>query len=326
LYTVNGVADWYGMSDYEKILSTVPLNIIGGISDYIQRWPEGDAAKIVHQSRDRVFVSIVNFMAPILFQCAPVTRELDAAGIEVVQRVLPTYNPGRYTLRLLPDHLKPLDTLDYVPPLEYFCLKTLYPNVDLIVLDGRRRFLFHPEMHMTWLKALIPFFTSNTCDVDMKYVDPRLWGTLVQLYSDLPLCFHTYTLPLSDMHLTQLQAIQSTPDFTLITVLDLSARRELSDETIGELKPLSNLCVLDLSLTRVGSWGVKKLSMCLVGKHDKRIGPWGVRVWSLRGCRNVDHAVKDGLIRFPLLSAVGAFLSILSYLLSAVTSFDARPS
>ena len=239
----------------------------------------------------------------------------------MIKSVLPTYNVGRYTPKRLPSHMKPLDTLDHVPPLEYFCLKTLYPSVDSVNMGGRPRFIFNPEVHMAWLKGLIPFITSHTRDVDMKYVDPRLWATLIQLYAGLPLFFHTCTLPLSDTHLTQLQAIRSTPDFTLITVLDLSARRELSDKTIGELKPLQNLCVLDLSLTEVGSWGVKKLSMCLVGKDDERIGPWGVRVWSLRGCRNVDQTVKDALVKFPLLCAVGAFLSLASYLLSAEISF-----
>lgn len=273
---------------------------------------------INHVSRVRIFASAR--MAPILLQCATVTQQYDPAGVLVDMRVLPTYNPGYYAHNLLADHLKPLDTFDYVPPLEYFCLKTLYPRVDSIDLGDRPRFSFHPQAHMTWLKGLVPFFTSDTRDVDMKYVDPRLWGTLIQVYSTLPPCFHTYTLPLSDMHLTRLQAIRSTPDFTLITVLDMSSRCELTDETIGELKPLTNLCVLDLSLTKVGSWGVRKLSMCLVRKHDKRMGPWGVRVWSLRGCKNVDDTAKDALAKFPLLSAVGMIFSVLN---SSAQQFDA---
>ena len=230
--------------------------------------------------------------------------------------VFSRYNPGYYTHKLLPLHMKPLEALDYVPSLQYFCLKSLYPNVDLIEMSGTSLFPFHSDTHMAWLKGLIPFFTSDMCDEDLKYVDPRLWGTLIQLYFMLPSCFRTYTLPLSDIHLSQLQAIRSTPEFTLITVLDLSSRSELTDNTIGELKPLTNLCVLDLSLTGVGSWGVKKLSMCLVRSNDGRIGPWGLRVWSLRGCIKVDDTVKDALARFPLLCAVGVLSSLSLVLLS----------
>ncbi|KAF8513968.1 hypothetical protein JB92DRAFT_178968 [Gautieria morchelliformis] len=266
-------------------------------------------------------------MAPILLQRAPTTQERDKAGIIVDKRVLPTYNPGHYTPKLLPGHVKPLGTLDYVPPLEYFCIKSLYLNVDLVDLGGLPRFPFHPEAHMVWLRGLIPFFTFDMRDVELKYVDPRLWGTLIQLYS-LPPVFHTYTLPLSDTHLTQLQAIRSTPDFTLITVLDLSSRCEITDETIGELKPLKNLCVLDLSLTGIGAWGVKKLSMCLVRKQDgrdERVGPWGIRIWSLRGCKKVDDSVKDALARFPLLSVVDLRDTAVTPL-SHFPGFTSRPS
>jgi hypothetical protein len=267
-------------------------------------------------------------MAPILLQCASTTQELDQAGIIVDKRVLPTYNPGHYTPKLLPNHVKPLDTLDYVPSLEYFCIKYLYSNVDLVDLGGLPRFPFHPGAHMAWLRGLIPLFTFDMRDVDLKYVDPRLWGTLIQLYS-LPPVFHIYMLPLSDTHLTQLQAIRSTPDFTLITVLDLSSRCEITDETIGELKPLKNLCVLDLSLTGIGAWGVKKLSMCLVRKHDgrnERVGPWGIRIWSLRGCKKVDDSVKDALTRFPLLSVIGALMSVFFSCPRQVTLFNNQTS
>ena len=253
-------------------------------------------------------------MAPILLKRVLATQEFDQAGVMAEKRTWPSYNPGYYTHKLLPLHMKPPDTLDYVPPLQYFCLKSLYSRVDSIEMGDISRFSFYPDAHIPWLKALVPFFTSHMSGGDLKYVDPRLWGTLIQLYSMLPPCFQTYTLPLSDIHLSQLQAIQSTPDFTLITVLDLSSCRDLTDETIGELKPLTNLCVLDLSLTRVGSWGVRKLSMCLVQNRDGRIGPWRLRIWSLRGCKNIDDTVKDTLARFPLLSAVGVSPSVSHFL------------
>ncbi|KAF8587125.1 hypothetical protein K439DRAFT_1659241 [Ramaria rubella] len=263
-------------------------------------------------------------MAPILLNYAASTQSSDEAGTMITRRVLPGYNPGPYTHYLLPDHLKPPDTLYYVPSLQYFCVKSLCSNVDSINLGGFARLRYCPKLHPSILKTLIPFFETDTRDVDMKYVDPRLWGTLIQLYSQLPACFRTYTLPLSDTHLTQLQCIHPTADFTLITVLDLSARPEVTDDTIGALKLLTNLCVLDLSNTSLSSWGVKKLSMCLVGTGHERIGPWNLRVWSLRECGGVDESVNGALARFPLLTVVdlrGTSMKPYSHL----TGFTSRP-
>jgi len=156
------------------------------------------------------------------------------------------------------------------------------------------------------MKALFPTFDQDVPFEDMRHVDPRIWATVIQLYANLPPSFDIYTLPLSDIHLTQLQNIRCTPNFTLITVLDLSGRREFSDQSIDRLGGLTGLAALDLSQTDVSSWGIKKLAMC-VGEDDERFlrGPAGLRILSLRGCTNVGEDVKEALIRFPLLSGVG---------------------
>lgn len=247
-------------------------------------------------------------MAPIFLNRAGATQSADDAGVLIMKTKLPNYNPGPYTPQVLPYDLKPRDTLRYVPPLAHFCIKSLLHNVDLIDMGSMPRIPYHPESHTDFLSGLVPTLDSQTHEVDLKYLDPRVWGTVIQIYASLPACFATYTLPLSDTHLTRIQAIRSTPYFTLLTVLELSSCPEISDETVGALKPLTNLCVLDLSRTHIGSWGVRQLSMCLDGNNLERRGPWALRVWSLRACVNVDDAVKDALAKFPLLSVVGTSL------------------
>ncbi|KAF8519911.1 hypothetical protein BU17DRAFT_47354 [Hysterangium stoloniferum] len=245
-------------------------------------------------------------MAPIFLKSAKSTQTVDDAGVVITKHVFPTYNEGPYHEDHIPYYMKAITGLNYVPSLAYFSIRALWKVIDRINFDGCPRLTYHAESHTPLLKSLIPFLGPETRPLDIKYVDPSLWGTLIQLYVDLPAFFHVYPIPLSDKYLPLLQGIRSTLDFTLITVLNLSACGYLSDDTISQLKPLTNLCVLDMSRTAVSSWGIKMLSMCLVRNDDERFGPWGIRIWSMRGCHKIDNKVKEVLGKFPLLSVVGA--------------------
>ena len=166
------------------------------------------------------------------------------------------------------------------------------------------------------LRELIPGYEPDAPDFDLQKVDPRLWATLVQVFSDLPDTFRTYHIPLSDKHVPLLQHIPSTSHFTFVTILDLPRCRELTDDTVLELKPLSSLCALDASETSLSGYGIKCLSMTLGWKdtdgnrlREKR-GPWGLRILNLRNCSKVNNDIFDCLHKFSLLSLLGASSAI----------------
>lgn len=207
----------------------------------------------------------------------------------------------------------------YLPSLKSMCIGTLmqYPN-QLHVL-GSTRLIYEPPAEAgdyDLLQELIPAYTDG-CELSdaqlLRLVDPRLWATLVQIYRDLPNMFRVYNVPLADRHVPLLQEIPSTPNFCLVTVLDLCGCREVADETVLPLRELHNLTALNLSATAVGSWGIRKLAKSLVKRNaddtdaDTRplAGPWGLRVLHLNGCSKVGDDVYAILAQFPLLSAVG---------------------
>ncbi|GJJ05833.1 hypothetical protein Clacol_000020 [Clathrus columnatus] len=246
-------------------------------------------------------------MPSIFLRTDTVTHGSDESGLIIKGRTFPLYHSGPYTTELLPHDKKTLSILDYVAPLEYYCIRSLFFNVDQLDLGEAPRVMYSgSDSQLRLMKTLIPCFEHDMQSCLMKYVDPRLWATLTQVMTNLPCAFRIYTLPLSDTHLSLLQNVKSSPDFTFITVVDMSRRMELNDETIGELKPLINLCVLDISGTEVTTWGIKKLSMCLTRDEagGMTFGPWKLRIWSMMNCIGIKEDVKSILPSFPLLSVV----------------------
>jgi hypothetical protein len=143
-------------------------------------------------------------------------------------------------------------------------------------------------------------------------LNPKLWITLVQLYDDLPICLHSYNIPLFHPHLPLLQRVPSTSHFSLLTILDLPACQELTDHFISTLKFLHSLVAFDASATALSSYAVKVLARTLVcTEYDTAPrGPWSLRILRLRNCKNIDNTVYSHISLFPLLSVVGASFSL----------------
>ncbi|RPD66111.1 hypothetical protein L226DRAFT_557339 [Lentinus tigrinus ALCF2SS1-7] len=208
------------------------------------------------------------------------------------------------------------DTLSYIPPLVYFCIKSMLEYPDQIHALGPGRLIYErpTDGHdFDILQALIPTyrpFSAHHADFDLRVVDPRLWAVIVQIYEGLPAVFREYNLPLSDAYLPLLQAIPSTNNFSLVTVLSLAKCRELTDDTVLELRHLHTLSALDASVTALGTWGMQRLAKSLSwtdgdgGQCPERRGPWGLRVLYLKDCINIDDEVFDCLSHFPLLSVI----------------------
>lgn len=248
-------------------------------------------------------------MPSISLSSNPAIQSSDDSGLLISKRALPLYYHGPYTQDLLPYDKRALPSLDYVAPLEYYCIKCLLLHVDQLDLEGAPRIIFdmNARGQLRLMKTLMPFFSQRMRPSHMKFVDPRLWASLIQLFTHLPPAFRSYSLPLSDMYLPLLQIVKSSVDFTLITILDLSCETNLTDDTIGQLKPLTNICVLDISSTKVSTWGIKQLSMCLTRDEASgvRFGPWNIRILSMKDCRRIRDDVKPILQKFPLLAVIG---------------------
>lgn len=193
-----------------------------------------------------------------------------------------------------PTYTSPIPPLG-VPSLVWFCLQALYKHPD--------------QLH--WLNCRLNY-RRELNDIDLHNLDPRVWATLVQLYNDLPLKLVMYEMPLNDPHMSLLQEIPSTPLFSLITVVELPACPDLSDETISHFKSLHSLTALDASSTGLSTHGLYRLA-CTVLPRDsededaprQHRGPWPLRLLSLRNCKSITSDVYPHLTKFPLLSAVG---------------------
>jgi hypothetical protein len=223
----------------------------------------------------------------MLFPQLTTTATLDDAGIQIKKRVLPaTTNGGEYSL----------NTRCRIPSLSVICLLILAEYPDQIHLPVRLNYRIEVTPPSSF----------------PRHLDPRLWTTLVQVYNGLPDCFRSYNIPISDTHLPLLQRVHSTPQFSLITVLDLPACPDLTDDTIYALKLLHSLVAFDASATTLSSYAVKVLARTLVyTEYDTtRRGPWSLRILRLRNCKNIDNTVYSHLSLFPLLSVVGASLSL----------------
>ncbi|KAK0459717.1 uncharacterized protein EV420DRAFT_285768 [Desarmillaria tabescens] len=205
------------------------------------------------------------------------------------------------------------EKFNYVPPPVYFCIRALIPSPEQVHNLGPCSLNYDPpssESDFDIIKALIPSYKDSRFTVSR--VDPRLWATLIQLYStSLPECFEYYPIPLSDIYLPLLQQIPSTSDFTLITILELPDCEELTDSSISQLRHLSSLCALEASGTALTDYGVSVLSKT-VGWYDddRRRGPWPLRILRLRSCRGITHKVFHCIKNFQLLAVLGMSLTV----------------
>jgi hypothetical protein len=207
-------------------------------------------------------------------------------------------------------------TFHYVPSLQYLCIRALFLYPDqLNSFHEQKLGLKRSEQLYSFdlLKALCPSY-GHKDELDLSTVDPRLWATICQLFTraslaDWPSC---YKIPLSDQHMKLLQQVPSSPDFSLITVLELPGCDGLTDENMVVLKDIHSLAALDASNTRLSSHGVRELTMLLRwDNYGAKQGPWGLRLLRLRSCTSIDDSVYPHFKKFPLLTAVGESIEIL---------------
>lgn len=234
----------------------------------------------------------------------------DDACTTIIKYSLPKANElGPYT-NLLPDSSP---NLGHIPSLKSLCIRRLLEYADQLHLLEHIRFLYTPPSDRNQpdlLQSLLPRYSHWGPPLDgfLKIVDPRLWAVLIQTVSPLPDALRSYTLPLSDIHLPLLQRIPSTPDFALVTILDLRGKSEVDDQTISSLGDLHGLAALNIGATAVTAYGIKVLSKTLQTTDDSvkpLRGPWGLRILSLLDCMNIDDDVFQSIPTFPLLSVVG---------------------
>ncbi|KAF8163292.1 hypothetical protein B0H34DRAFT_795019 [Crassisporium funariophilum] len=207
----------------------------------------------------------------------------DPAGHTVIHSTHPPkYIPGPYSDAL---------PTDRVPPLVELCIRALAPFADQVHQLPVRLHLRTRAL----LDDLIP---------DPANIDPRLWATIVQVYSALPPAFASYTIPLADTHLPLLQSIPSSPSFALLTLLNIPSCPHLTDETIPQLRFLHSLTAFDAAHSQLTPYGVKALAAILqLDEHTHR-GPWQLRVLSLRNCKDITNDAFPHLYKFPLLSVI----------------------
>ena len=193
-----------------------------------------------------------------------------------------------------------------VPPLAYFCIRTLIGYADQAYTLGPHRIRCQSEV----LRVLSPptFGDSISATRCLCKLDPRLWSILVQVYSGLPDGLRNYYIPLGDRYLPLLQAIPSTPSFALITVLNLA--RHVSDETSHALKSLHGLCALDISDTSISHLGIRHFASTVTTKPlQPHYGTRGLRILRLNKCRNITDQVMGAVSGFPLLAIFGSYHS-----------------
>lgn len=189
-----------------------------------------------------------------------------------------------------------------LPKLQHFCIKALVEYPEEIHVLGNTRLQLNADYDV--LHSLMPSWSTSKFSI--ARVDPRLWAVLAQIYSNLPSILASYPISLSDRHLPLLQFIPPTPDFALVTVLDLRRSKALTDDTIIALKALHNLCVLDAGGTQISADGIRRLALTVTINGDgERRGPWTLFVLRLVDCDKMNGTIFRHLAKFPLLTAVG---------------------
>jgi hypothetical protein len=193
-----------------------------------------------------------------------------------------------------------------IPPLAYFCIRSLAHYADQVSSLGSLRIRCQPEV----LGALSPstFRGINAVTRCLCKLDPRIWSIIAQVYSDLPEGLRNYYIPLGDRHLPLLQAIPPTSSFALITVLDLT--NCISDETSHALKSLHRLCALDISNSSISHLGIRHFAPTATNNPtDPRCGTWGLRILRLCNCPEITDQVMDAISNLPLLTLLGPYHS-----------------
>ncbi|KAG8926764.1 hypothetical protein FRC02_008692 [Tulasnella sp. 418] len=262
-------------------------------------------------------------LPPIALFSSKTEVDYDEAGNQVLKSQVIPSSLASYSI--LPEYLSPRGLSSFsngnVPSLSFCCflvyikyLSTSERGAFLDELPPPRPYGANitededQDQATDLLQQLIPHMHPRSKAVNWRLVDPRLWVTIIRLFwtETLPETFLDYELPLADPHLPYMQMLEPSSHFTLITVLNLSNKRELTDDSIVALKSLHLLVVLDVSSTKVTAKGVRKLAEALTGDEegDYLQGPWRLRVLSLRGCREVDSIVEQYLAMFPLLSVI----------------------
>lgn len=255
---------------------------------------------------------------PIILWHSERSSSIDDAGITVLRSTGPSkayFQPGPYydevASGIAENHLPHSDTLCRIPPLSYFCIKSLVKAPELVYHYGLPRPYCPPASSgdPDILQALIP--RNRKGDFDLSKVDPRLWAIIVRVYSDLPHTLRTYHTALSDKYIPLLQYVPATEHFSLLTVLELPGCTHLNDDTIVHLTALHTLCVLDASRSTLSALGIRRLSGTLRWAEDgidtanRRRGPWQLRILRLHNCKQVTNSIYQYLESFILLVAVG---------------------
>ncbi|KAG8984161.1 hypothetical protein FRB90_005508, partial [Tulasnella sp. 427] len=239
----------------------------------------------------------------------------DDSGSEVIKSSglppsCPLYHPDK-----VPDFCRPRETFNKVPPLGYFGINKYLESISLTdrgaFLDAWPTPIPYRDKNQQdepdLLQMLIPHLHRPSRAAKWSYVDPKLWLTVIRIYwaDTLPETFRKYPLPLADPYLPYTQQIDPTPDFTLLVVLNLRRKKELTDETIIALKVLHQLAVLEIAGTEVSNAGIAKLAEALrVDEGDGAPrGPWRLRCLGLSSTL-VDTMVEPSVRAFPLLSVV----------------------
>ncbi|KIL00410.1 hypothetical protein PAXRUDRAFT_129885 [Paxillus rubicundulus Ve08.2h10] len=207
-----------------------------------------------------------------------------------------------------------------VPPLAYFCIKSLSPFPEQLHALAHFRFSYRDDL----ARALLPLRSQPDEDIqqstqcssapnfDTTALDPRLWATFAQVIHPLPEQLHDLDLPLANIHLPLLQQIPNTPNFSLVTLLSLPNCNHVCDDTISELRRLNSLVALDLRGTNITPYALTVLARGLswTGDDDstsrRRTGLWGLRILRLHSCTRIDNKAISVLRKFPLLSIVGS--------------------
>ncbi|KAL5533164.1 hypothetical protein ACEPAF_4940 [Sanghuangporus sanghuang] len=231
-------------------------------------------------------------------------RESDDAGNKIIRTILPPPPSFAPSYRAY----DPTQSRNFtrVPRLASFCIRVLSQYPEQLHQLGAIRLHFHPEHDGTdsVLCSVLPKW--KTPNFSLLNVDPRLWATVVQIYRNPPEILSSYPCHLSDPHVPLLNQIPCTPDFALLTVLDLAGSWNVTDDNILSLKILHNLTALDLSGSYdLSSRGIISLSRTVAfNEVGERRGPWMLRILRLRSCRNVDKVIFNVLHSFPLLAVL----------------------
>ncbi|KAL5511673.1 hypothetical protein ACEPAH_4891 [Sanghuangporus vaninii] len=233
-----------------------------------------------------------------------VVRESDDAGNKIIRTTLPPPPSFAPSYRAY-DPTQPR-SFTRVPRLASFCIRVLSQYPEQLHQLGAIRLHFHPEQGGidSVLRSVLPKW--KTPNFSLLNVDPRLWATVVQIYRNPPEILSSYLCHLSDPHVPLLNQIPCTPDFALLTVLDLAGSRNVTDDNILSLKVLHNLTALDLSGSYdLSSRGITSLSRTVAfNEVGEKRGPWMLRILRLRSCRNVDKVIFNVLHSFPLLAVL----------------------